>query len=105
MCGEHGGDPGISLFYDAGLDYVSCSPFRVPIAPGSGTGRDQPGHRHRQSETKWSESPVWRASVRPNGRAATVVDRRPGRIGPACAVRGAGPSAAVTGVRAPAHGG
>jgi pyruvate,orthophosphate dikinase len=33
VCGEHGGDPeSISLFYAAGLDYVSCSPFRVPIA-------------------------------------------------------------------------
>ena len=33
VCGEHGGDPAsIALFYDAGLDYVSCSPFRVPVA-------------------------------------------------------------------------
>jgi pyruvate,orthophosphate dikinase len=33
VCGEHGGDPeSISFFFDAGLDYVSCSPFRVPIA-------------------------------------------------------------------------
>jgi pyruvate,orthophosphate dikinase len=33
VCGEHGGDPeSITLFHDAGLDYVSCSPFRVPIA-------------------------------------------------------------------------
>ena len=33
VCGEHGGDPeSIEFFYDAGLDYVSCSPFRVPIA-------------------------------------------------------------------------
>jgi pyruvate, orthophosphate dikinase len=33
VCGEHGGDPdSIALFYKAGLDYVSCSPFRVPIA-------------------------------------------------------------------------
>jgi pyruvate,orthophosphate dikinase len=33
ICGEHGGDPAsIGLFYDAGLDYVSCSPFRVPVA-------------------------------------------------------------------------
>jgi pyruvate,orthophosphate dikinase len=33
VCGEHGGDPeSIALFWDAGLDYVSCSPFRVPIA-------------------------------------------------------------------------
>jgi pyruvate,orthophosphate dikinase len=33
VCGEHGGDPeSIRLFAEAGLDYVSCSPFRVPIA-------------------------------------------------------------------------
>jgi len=33
ICGEHGGDPeSIEFFHDAGLDYVSCSPFRVPIA-------------------------------------------------------------------------
>jgi pyruvate,orthophosphate dikinase len=33
VCGEHGGDPtSIAIFYEAGLDYVSCSPFRVPIA-------------------------------------------------------------------------
>ena len=33
ICGEHGGDPAsIRFCHDAGLDYVSCSPFRVPIA-------------------------------------------------------------------------
>ena len=33
ICGEHGGDPvSIGFFHRAGLDYVSCSPFRVPIA-------------------------------------------------------------------------
>jgi pyruvate,orthophosphate dikinase len=33
VCGEHGGDPAsIDFFARAGLDYVSCSPFRVPIA-------------------------------------------------------------------------
>jgi pyruvate,orthophosphate dikinase len=33
VCGEHGGDPAsVEFFYRAGLDYVSCSPFRVPIA-------------------------------------------------------------------------
>ncbi|MDO5499087.1 MAG: pyruvate, phosphate dikinase [Propionibacteriaceae bacterium] len=33
VCGEHGGDPeSIELFHEIGLDYVSCSPFRVPIA-------------------------------------------------------------------------
>jgi pyruvate,orthophosphate dikinase len=33
ICGEHGGDPdSVHFFHQAGLDYVSCSPFRVPIA-------------------------------------------------------------------------
>jgi pyruvate,orthophosphate dikinase len=33
VCGEHGGDPRSILFFDAaGLDYVSCSPYRVPVA-------------------------------------------------------------------------
>ena len=33
VCGEHGGDPeSIEFFYGAGLDYVSCSPYRVPLA-------------------------------------------------------------------------
>ncbi len=33
VCGEHGGDPeSIQKFYDIGLDYVSCSPYRVPVA-------------------------------------------------------------------------
>ncbi|MFE6828464.1 pyruvate, phosphate dikinase [Streptomyces sp. NPDC057690] len=48
VCGEHGGDPGsVHFFHEAGLDYVSCSPFRVPVArleagraalSGTGTG-------------------------------------------------------------------
>jgi pyruvate,orthophosphate dikinase len=33
VCGEHGGDPAsVRFFHEVGLDYVSCSPFRVPIA-------------------------------------------------------------------------
>lgn len=33
ICGEHGGDPASVVFcHGAGLDYVSCSPYRVPIA-------------------------------------------------------------------------
>jgi pyruvate,orthophosphate dikinase len=33
VCGEHGGDPdSIHFFHQVGLDYVSCSPFRVPVA-------------------------------------------------------------------------
>ncbi|MCB1253458.1 MAG: pyruvate, phosphate dikinase, partial [Austwickia sp.] len=48
VCGEHGGDPqSIHFFHGVGLDYVSCSPFRVPVArleagraAGSATGSD-----------------------------------------------------------------
>jgi pyruvate, orthophosphate dikinase len=33
ICGEHGGDPAsVTFCHEIGLDYVSCSPFRVPIA-------------------------------------------------------------------------
>ena len=33
ICGEHGGDPeSVAFCHEVGLDYVSCSPFRVPIA-------------------------------------------------------------------------
>ena len=33
ICGEHGGDPtSVGFFHDVGLQYVSCSPFRVPVA-------------------------------------------------------------------------
>ncbi len=33
VCGEHGGDPSSIRFIDeVGLDYVSCSPYRVPVA-------------------------------------------------------------------------
>ncbi len=51
ICGEHGGDPAsVEFCHGAGLDYVSCSPFRVPIARlaaaqaslrGKATGSDQ----------------------------------------------------------------
>ena len=51
VCGEHGGDASsVIFFHEAGADYVSCSPFRVPVArlaaahavlmagPGGGSG-------------------------------------------------------------------
>ncbi|MCI0386991.1 putative PEP-binding protein, partial [Streptomyces sp. CNQ085] len=50
VCGEHGGDPeSVHFFHGIGLDYVSCSPFRIPVARleagraaamESGEGRD-----------------------------------------------------------------
>jgi pyruvate,orthophosphate dikinase len=33
ICGEHGGDPAsVKFFHRTGLNYVSCSPFRIPVA-------------------------------------------------------------------------
>jgi pyruvate,orthophosphate dikinase len=48
VCGEHGGDPdSIAYFNESGIDYVSCSPYRVPIArvaaAQAATGRRSPG--------------------------------------------------------------
>lgn len=54
VCGEHGGDPKSIAFFDkVGLDYVSCSPFRVPVARlASGQAAIQRGggnsHVHRR---------------------------------------------------------
>jgi pyruvate,orthophosphate dikinase len=45
ICGEHGGDPASIHFFDeVGLDYVSCSPFRVPVARLE-AGRSAAGRR------------------------------------------------------------
>ena len=55
ICGEHGGDPeSIAFFHMAGLDYVSCSPYRVPIARVAAAQAalgDQPPVAMRQSTT------------------------------------------------------
>ena len=53
VCGEHGGDPeSIDLFYRVGLDYVSCSPFRVPIARLSAAQAVIAAQGGKKSETK-----------------------------------------------------
>ena len=48
ICGEHGGEPSsVQFCYRVGMDYVSCSPYRVPIArSGGGAGRHH-GRRYR----------------------------------------------------------
>jgi len=64
VCGEHGGDPAsILTFYEAGLDYVSCSPFRVPVArlaaaqavletgPPAGRRADKPASKKSAKKT------------------------------------------------------
>ena len=49
VCGEHGGDPdSVHFFHEVGLDYVSCSPFRVPVARLE-AGRAALGAQHEGS--------------------------------------------------------
>jgi pyruvate,orthophosphate dikinase len=69
ICGEHGGDPAsVAFCEEVGLDYVSCSPFRVPIArlaaaqaalakkaaSGSRSGRKAPGKKQKPSRRRKS---------------------------------------------------
>jgi pyruvate,orthophosphate dikinase len=53
ICGEHGGDPTSVVFcHQAGLDYVSCSPYRVPIArlaAAHAALREKTGHKTRKT--------------------------------------------------------
>ena len=50
ICGEHGGDPSsVEFCHRIGLDYVSCSPFRVPIARLAAAQAAKRGNRNRQS--------------------------------------------------------
>jgi pyruvate,orthophosphate dikinase len=69
VCGEHGGDPDSVHFFDeVGLDYVSCSPFRVPIARLE-AGRAAPA---RQAQVTGATTDSLAQSVR---RSATVADQ------------------------------
>jgi pyruvate, orthophosphate dikinase len=64
ICGEHGGEPSsIEFFHETGLDYVSCSPFRVPVARLAAahaalrSPRTARGHRRRSGCTRPSHRP------------------------------------------------
>ena len=53
VCGEHGGDPSsVEFFHKVGLDYVSCSPFRVPIARLAAAQAAIKDEETRTAETK-----------------------------------------------------
>ena len=70
ICGEHGGEPrSIEFFHETGLDYVSCSPFRVPIARlasaqaalmNGGSTRKVAEKRVHQAESRDAESTLVR---------------------------------------------
>jgi pyruvate, orthophosphate dikinase len=74
ICGEHGGEPSsVEFFHETGLDYVSCSPFRVPVARlaaahaalknGGGTRAAAESRVHR-AESKAAEATLPRTAVR-----------------------------------------
>jgi pyruvate,orthophosphate dikinase len=68
VCGEHGGDPeSIQTFAAAGLDYVSCSPFRVPIArlaAAQAVLAGLTGERDRARAARAAKEPAKRTAVR-----------------------------------------
>ncbi len=62
VCGEHGGDPeSIATFAKAGLDYVSCSPFRVPIARLAAAQAVLDGHTQAAPRGKSGSKPAAKA--------------------------------------------
>jgi pyruvate, orthophosphate dikinase len=75
ICGEHGGEPSsVEFFHETGLDYVSCSPFRVPVARLSaahaalkdgGSTRSAAEQRVHRAESKAAEATLPRSPGRP----------------------------------------
>ncbi|MGO8872944.1 MAG: putative PEP-binding protein, partial [Acidimicrobiales bacterium] len=69
VCGEHGGDPeSIATFAKAGLDYVSCSPFRVPIARLAAAQAVLAGHTSSPSTSKAKVKAAATTTARPRGK-------------------------------------
>ena len=90
VCGEHGGDPASIAFCEqAGLDYVSCSPFRIPIArlaaAQAALGRKAAEHGVRQGGGHCSGTPALRRPSRMGSSVGqirrVVAHRRPDGAG------------------------
>ena len=63
VCGEHGGDPqSIDFFERTGLDYVSCSPYRVPIARLA-AARSSLARKAAREETEKAPKPAPQAAT------------------------------------------
>jgi hypothetical protein len=91
ICGEHGGDPAsVHFCHSAGMDYVSCSPYRVPIArlaaaqaaltekPKAKTGHPAPTDRNRRILVATGRRPSDKRVAKPGKPVAA----RPGMVGP-----------------------
>jgi pyruvate,orthophosphate dikinase len=76
VCGEHGGDPeSITVFAEAGCDYVSCSPFRVPIARLSAAQWALKSAARRAPATK-KRAPTRKPTKRAPARKAVAAKKR-----------------------------
>ncbi len=65
VCGEHGGDPeSIATFAAAGLDYVSCSPFRVPIARLAAAQAVLAGHTAARDKVTGAAAPARKTAAK-----------------------------------------
>ena len=93
ICGEHGGDPAsIELCYKLGLNYVSCSPFRVPAARLAGAQAVIKANRAaKEAKKSTSSSTSTSKRGRPAKAAAEKVSKR-GRPAKATTTRGRKPS-------------
>jgi pyruvate, orthophosphate dikinase len=78
ICGEHGGEPSsVEFFHETGLDYVSCSPFRVPVARlAAAHAALRNGKSARavvERRVQRAESQAAEATLRPTGRASETI--------------------------------
>jgi pyruvate,orthophosphate dikinase len=95
VCGEHGGDPeSITTFAEAGLDYVSCSPFRVPIArlaaaqavlaldgaaPGKGAPKKGPSRKAAAGRAAARKAPAGKVAARKAAAGKVGARKAPAR--------------------------
>ena len=80
VCGEHGGDPeSIATFAAAGLDYVSCSPFRVPIARLAAAQAVIAGHTAARAKVTGAtrKAPAKKAATSKAGPKKTAARKAP----------------------------
>jgi len=111
VCGEHGGDPeSIDTFYAAGVDYVSCSPFRVPVArlaaaqavlahPEVGKAKKAPGKR--VAAKKMAKKTAKRAPAKKTAKRAPA-KKAPAKRAPAKKTAKRAPAKKAPAKRAPA---
>ena len=90
ICGEHGGDPSsVEFCHELGLDYVSCSPYRVPIArlaaahaalAEAGSSRSLPTRKVSGSHTKAKKATTkttkTKSAQRPRSRSRVTRKKR-----------------------------